>query len=96
MVGRLATDVEQLDVASGVLGDAGQHLLEELAGDVAGTTARHQNALRLQETNGQAIDVVVALQGVGHGLGGARELRGIEDHQAEPPGLGRELFEETR
>ena len=48
VVGRGAALVEDLDLAAGLLGDADEHVEEILAGDVAGTTARDQDAAGLQ------------------------------------------------
>lgn len=95
MVSRLAPLFQNLNVAAGLLGDRGEHLLEVLLGDQAGTAAGHEDASRFEDIQCQAVQAEIAFESLLDAAAVPGHLRGIQDDGIKLLPLLFELFEDS-
>src|SRR5262245_54845351 len=93
MVGRSATDFENLQAPSRTERRFGQHILEHRALDVAGATARGENSIVSQCLDGQPVETVISAKRLGDSARVPRQLRRIENDDVESLACFAHFFE---
>ena len=83
MVGGLGQALDDLGRAVGVDARAEDDLLEEVGADQAGAGEGGEDAVRVEELEGEQVDVLVAARRARHLVGAVRELRRVEDDHVE-------------
>ena len=85
MVGGLAEDFEDADVAAGVVGGPADHFAEVVHGDESGAGEGGEDAAGAEELGGEEVDVLVGAEAFFEAVAAGDEARGVEDD--EVPGF---------